>query len=324
MRKGLVVIRQLIAMCARLVARLGHLALWLGLYFVAVYALAALLLGRHLRMPALIGSFAAGMAIYLLDRLKLSDAALDPADLLANEPRHVFLRQRASLYRMLAWVFVAIGTVAVVAMHPINLILPVVGVGGVLLYSHAKTEPGEQGGADDASARVRLRLKDRLMLKNLLPGGAIAGFGTMLALQSQGNALESFAVGDVFQWPTVLVAFFLTIVITFDASLCDIEDMDADAAHRTATLPIVLGVRQLWVLATVAQVLAASGLLLAFDMMDLPTFTEPVQRSLVLFIITTLVFHSMLALMPQRSIRDLIDLKLPVIVWVLYLSLSGA
>jgi len=312
------VIRHLKSSCACVVAPLGHVALWLGLYFVAVYALAALLLDRHLTTPALIGSFAAGMAIYLLDRLKLSDAALDPADLLANEPRHVFLRQRASLYRICAWVLVAIGTVAVVALHPINLILPVVGVGGVLLYSHAKPQPNEHS-ASNAPAIAHRRLKDRLVLKNLLPGGAIAGFGTMLALQSPGNTDEPFALVDIVHWPTIVTAVFLTMVITLDAALCDIEDMPADAAHHTNTLPIVLGVKKLWILATLVQVLAAIGLMLAFARMEVPGYAESGRSAMALFIIATLATHSVLALMPHRHIRDLIDIKLPAIVLAVYL-----
>jgi len=290
---------------------MGHMAVWLGLYFTATYAAAALLLGRALVPAALLGSFCAGMAIYLLDRLKVRDALLDRADLAADPHRHHFLRAHARFFRQMIWGLVFIGTVSVMLLSLANILLPVVGVGGVILYTHrahtGQSSQPNQPDQPDPPAQPRARLKDRLLIKNLLPGGAIAGFGTMLALQSPTGSSTPFSIA------AIAVVVCLTILVTTDAALCDIDDQASDKAHGTRTLPIVLGVRWTWITAIGLQLLAGLGLLGVLGR------AEPARSVILWWTGVNLGANIVLCSLPVRSLRDLVDLKMPVVITIVWL-----
>lgn len=229
------------AMASGITAKAGHLALWLGLYFCAVYACAAALLGRTLSWLALAGCFFAGVGLYLLDRVKARDAWLDRADAQAQPERYAFLLARRRRVRALAWVSLAAGAAAVAAISPLNLLLAPVGILGVLVYGSVH-RPGR-------------RPKDVLLIKNLLPGGAIAGLGVFLAWQSPPLASPPalpHAAG------TLLA---LLLIVTADAMLCDLDDTEIDRAHRTQTVPARFGRRATW-LGALAMHAAAVGAIL--------------------------------------------------------------
>lgn len=277
---------------ASLVAAIGHLAGWVGLYFAAAYASAALLLGRTVQLDPLAAAFCAGVGLYILDRLKLRDALLDPADLATHEQRHRFLRARARPLRILAWGMLAIGTVLVVAIHPANALLPPVGVLGVLAYSR----PHKQ----------RRRPKDYFLLKNLMPGGAIGGLGVILAVQSpvRGSSLHDSPTGT---WAlpfigAVLVA--LVLLIAADAMLCDLDDIAADRASRTSTVPVRGGIKATWRLGLLVHAIAG---VLAVTV----GWRHGLAVAAAAWACTNLGLTVLLSMARPGQVRDLIDLRLP-------------
>ncbi|MBK7406086.1 MAG: hypothetical protein IPJ41_16140 [Phycisphaerales bacterium] len=272
---------------ARLFSKAGHLAIWLGLYFTATYVISAKLLDRRLLPAALLATFVAGVGLYLLDRVKPIDAWVDPADLAAQPARIDFLLARRRGVRLAAWALLAIGTACVAWIRAWDLLLPPVGIVGVIVYGSVR---GDQS-----------RPKDRLLVKNLLPGGAIPGLGFILAWQSPGGPGAP---------PTLLEAacmlFGLVLLVTTDAVLCDLDDAEADRAHGTRTLPNTLGVRATWAIAMAGQL--AAGVLWVV----VGRAPGAVRAATVLTGVNLLLTLSLAALRPAR-VRDLVDLKLSLV-----------
>ena len=274
------------------VARAGHLAVWLGLYCAAAYVAAVLVLHRAVIPAALAAAFCAGVGLYLFDRVKVLDRWLEPADPMAQPGRFAFLLKHRRLVRAVAWSVLAAGAVAVAAIDARNLVLPPIGLAGILAYSRVR--PGG------------VRPKDVLGVKNLLPGLAIGGLGVILAWQSPGGAPASpgtwwFLTGG------------LVLVITADAALCDLDDAEADAAHGTSTVTTLLGRRWTWAIALAAHAVAGAGLVVAGALQG--RLREP-----GLLAGTNLAATLILCGTRPGSVRDLIDLKLPLVVAVAWVA----
>src|SRR5262245_35844690 len=85
---------------------LAHLALWAACYVAAAVVCFAQMAGidslvsRPDRVRAAAFSFLVAGAVYLLDRVKLRDAWLDPADSAAHPERFAFLQKRTGVVRM--------------------------------------------------------------------------------------------------------------------------------------------------------------------------------------------------------------------------------
>jgi 4-hydroxybenzoate polyprenyltransferase len=270
---------------ASVVLAAGHLAVWLGLYFAGAYIGAVLVLDRPVLSAAVVASFCAGVGLYLLDRVKVRDAWLDPADRMAQPGRFAFLLARRGRVRAVAWSLLAVGSVAAMTIDRRNLVLPVLGVIGIISYSRMR--PGG------------VRPKDVLGLKNLLPGAAIGGLALVLAWQTPG------APAPVAAW--AWLAGGLTLLITADAALCDLDDAAADAAHGTRTVTTRLGRRWTWAIALAAHALAGAALVAAGVLIE--RVREPALLGGVNLAATVVLCSTR-----PGSVRDLIDLKLPAVV----------
>lgn len=285
---------------ARVLAAAGHLAIWVGLYFAAAYASAAILLGRAVQLDPLGAAFCAGVGLYLLDRLKLRDDLLDPADLAADERRHRFLRARRRFLRTLAWVMLGLGTILVVAIHPANALLPPIGVLGVLAYSRPRE-----------SSR---RPKDLLVLKNLMPGCAIAGLGVILAVQSPVHATRLFGTpvgAEAFTF-ALAVCVALALLVAADAMLCDLDDVAADRHAKTSTLPVWRGTKATWRIALLAHAIAG---VLAIGV----GWRHGLVLGAAVWALVNLGLTTLLRLARPGQVRDLIDLRLPAATLLVYL-----
>ena len=273
---------------ARFLAAAGHLAIWVGLYFAAAYTIAALLLGKAIQLNALLAAVCAGTGLYLLDRLKLHDGLLDPADLAADKHRHGFLRSRSRALRVTAWCVLALGTAFVVSIRPADAVLPLVGILGVLNYSHAP--------------KSRRRPKDVLLLKNLMPGIAIGGLGVILAAQSP--TLEATLAAARISLGTIGVFVALVMVVTADAMLCDLDDMTTDRSARTATVPVTRGATTTWNIA-LAMHACAGALAIGIGV------RQGVLVEAAVWTAANLGLTVLLRLIRPARIRNLVDLKLP-------------
>ncbi|HZW11364.1 MAG TPA: hypothetical protein VFF69_15780 [Phycisphaerales bacterium] len=266
--------------------RAGHLALWPGLYFAGVYAGAALMLGTRPSAPALGASFCAGVGLYLLDRVKARDQWLDRADADAQPVRHGFLMARRRRIRALAWGMLALGAAAAASITPLNLLLPPVGIGGVIVYGSVRGR--------------RARPKDVLLVKNLLPGGAIAGLGVTLALESPVRGSP----------PTLAYAAAvgagLVLVVTADAMLCDLDDASVDRAFGTQTVPARYGRKATWLVA-MAMHLGAAAVLLGIG-----GFAGTLGASAI-WAATDLAVTAGLWIWDPPALRDLIDGRLALV-----------
>ncbi|MFG0260635.1 MAG: hypothetical protein ACF8LK_09825 [Phycisphaerales bacterium JB041] len=285
---------------ARVLEAAGHLAVWVGLYFAAAYASAAILLGRAVQLDPLAAAFCAGVGLYLLDRLKLRDELLDPADLAADERRHSYLRARRRLLRALAWVMLGVGTILVSVIHPANAALTPIGVLGVLAYSRPR--------------RSRRRPKDLLVFKNLMPGCAIAGLGVILAAQSPVHTSRLYGTPVGAEAATFAAAVWLALVllVAADAMLCDLDDVTADRRARTSTLPVWRGANATWRIALFAHALAgvfAVGV----------GWRHGLALGASVWALTNLGLTTLLRLARPGQVRDLIDLRLPAATLLVYL-----
>lgn len=276
---------------ASVVLAAGHLAVWLGLYFAASYVAAVLVLDRRVLSAGVVASFCAGVGLYLLDRVKVRDAWLDPADRVAQPGRFAFLLARRRRVRAVAWSLLAVGAVAAMTIDPRNLVLPVLGVIGIISYSRMRPSG--------------VRPKDVLGLKNLSAGVAIGGLAMVLAWQTPGTAAPLAA------W--VWLAGGLTLLVTADAALCDLDDAEADAAHGTSTVTTWLGRRWTWAIALAAHALAGAGLVatgLLIDRVREPALLAGVNLAATVVLCST----------RPGSVRDLIDLKLPAVVAIAWMA----
>jgi 4-hydroxybenzoate polyprenyltransferase len=269
-----------------LLARAGHLALWIGLYFAGAYLSAAILLVRQVSPLAIVGSFLTGVGLYLLDRVKVRDSFLDPADLVGQPERHGFLHGRRSRVRALAWGTLAAGTVALARIHPLNLLLPPVLIGGVIIYASIRRE--------------RPRPKDVLLLKNLLPGGAISVLAVALAWESPARHTPpeaSHAAG---------VLLGLVLAVTADAMLCDLDDIAVDRRFGTQTLAARYGRRTTWTAAMSIHAAACATLVLAGH-------ASGALEVAATWAAADLAVTGALWAIDPPSVRDLIDGRLPIV-----------
>lgn len=276
---------------ASVVLAAGHLAVWLGLYFAAAYIGAVLVLDRPVLSAAVVASFCAGVGLYLFDRVKLRDAWLDPADRVAQPGRFAFLLARRRRVRAVAWSLLAVGAVAAMTIDARNILLPVLGIIGIVTYSRMRP-----GGA---------RPKDILGIKNLSAGVAICGLAMVLTWQTPGAAAPLAA------W--VWLAGGLTLLVTADAALCDLDDAAADAAHGTSTVTTWLGRRWTWAIALAAHAVAGAALLAAGLLIG--RAREPALLAGVNLGATVVLCSTR-----PGSVRDLIDLKLPAVVAIAWMA----
>lgn len=229
---------------------LSHLALWPGLYVAAAVTFVLQIAGAAIPaknlLHLLLLAFLTAVGVYLLDRVKLRDAWLDPADAAAHPDRYQFLAQRSGSVRVIAFASLAIaGVVGWLNRAPYHVLVavPVIAAGGVLLYA--------------ARPRgTRPRPKDILIIKNAYIAGGITGFALLLALcVIDSSMLTQRATGGL-----ILAGAALLCRVFADAALCDLDDLHADRRFGTRTLATTMGRMAAWNIAMWARIISAAAL----------------------------------------------------------------
>jgi 4-hydroxybenzoate polyprenyltransferase len=247
-----------------MILALAHLALWAAVYVTAGVVCAAQLLGvQHALTPGvLLYAWSTALLAYLLDRVKLRDAWLDPADRQAHPARYSFLFAQRHAVRTLMVGAAGVSLVSGWMLHPFAAAGTGATIAGVLLYA------GRPRAADAAP-----RVKDRFVIKNLFVGVGIASFALLVvclatAQRGSGEPGRAASFADVLAClprPPILLALtlaYLTLRVYADAVLCDIDDEDSDRAHGTRTLPTRFGGDRAWDIAMWLRLALAASLLL--------------------------------------------------------------
>jgi hypothetical protein len=156
-----------------MIRSLAHLAFFAAVYVAAAVVCAAQLTGAHgsLTPDVLFYAWCTALLAYLLDRVKLRDAWLDPADRLAHPGRYSFLFSHRRAARLL---MAGAGVMSLVSgwlLHPIAAAGTLATIAGVLLYA-----------GRPRAAAGRPRVKDRFVIKNLFVGAGIAGFAALIVV----------------------------------------------------------------------------------------------------------------------------------------------
>jgi len=272
---------------------LGHLAVWVGLYVGGCVVMSGLLLHGRVSLMALFIAIPTTMGTYLVDRVGPWSGRSDPADRMAHPDRVSMLLKFDSVVRLAAVVCILSAAVATMFFQPMA-VLAVLGAPiGVWIYSHRGRLP---------------RPKDSMVVKNLFVAISI----TVLVLLLDGHGSRSSSL--------IAVGIFLLLNIFADAMICDIDDSAADARFGTRTIANTLGSTKTWRLAILLQsmaffvtiIAAAEGLMAWFPVL--------------LMGVTSLSLTFLIRSLRVRRVKDLVDLKLPMavsIVWIL-ISMTGS
>lgn len=294
-----------------LFARAGHLAVWLGFYVTAAVVFVASSVGRSLdSLEPLIFPFAflTASSVYLIDRVKLTNAQLDPADQQAHPDRFAYLTSHPRRTRLLASVLsvTALGIGSLI--HPLVSLLVLLALAGVIAYATPSAKLLKLAG--------KKRFKDLFLVKNFIVSFSITAFAAAAIVLSEPGFGATQARGVLLQEqaPLAFACIFASIVILADAILCDIDDVVPDRTFSTSTIPVRFGTAAAW--------LTAIGLnAVAFGM----AATWPAESALKatrlrwagLILATTLI----LAAWRPHRIRDLVDIRLGLVAIVMiYLS----
>lgn len=269
----------------------SFLALWSGLYVAAGVVAFAQLAGMWRlvseeveRWVFVVGcAVCAGTGVYLLDRVKVADRWVDPADRAAHPARAGFLARHVVAARVVVVVLVGIGA----------------GLGGMVSAWVAPIVVGACIGVLVYAGRprgVRARPKDVLIVKNACVAGAITVFaGTLCVLAAQ---IDLRSAGT---WSLLVMAGVQVMGRVFaDAVLSDLDDEAADRAFATATLATRYGRERAWNIAMVIRLWLAAALL-AVPVGEL--------RVRVCWAVVTVVSTLALRLTRPSRVRDWVDVR---------------
>lgn len=281
-----------------MLAALGHLAVWAGLYVAAAVACAAQLADAPgaLRPGPLFFAWSTAVFAYLLDRVKLRDAWLDPADPVAHPHRYAFLHRHLGAVRLLMLLMAGASAASAVMIHPYGWIATPLVAAGVLIYAGF---PRRRRG-DNGIGAAPPRPKDIFLLKNAFVGAGIGAFALLVVAAAQAGP------GRLAEWAVerplllALVLSHLVVRVFADAVLCDIDDEPADRRHDTHTLPTRVGRQRAWTVAMVVRLALAASLLV--------WPVGPWRTRMVWAIVTGLTTVG-LRLANPRAIRDLVDVR---------------
>jgi 4-hydroxybenzoate polyprenyltransferase len=234
---------------------LSYLTLWASLYVTGAVACFGDIAGLEksaLWGRTLVFAFLTAAATYLLDRVKLRDGWLDPADQVAHPERYAFLAANSWPTRVLI-VLLALGSAVVgYTLTPIGPLLTLAACAGVIAYA-GKPRQG------------RARIKDVFLFKNGFVAAGIAGFAAVIALLAAGGGRSVEAARAIFEhhWaPMSLAVIQLFVRVFADAVVCDLDDEHADRSYRTATLPTHFGRVTAWNIAAGMRLLIGLALIL--------------------------------------------------------------
>lgn len=265
---------------------LSHLAIYPALYTLGVYLLAILSLGYTNPGTITIAFILiVAHACYLLDRVKVSDANQDPADALALPDRALFFTRNASIIRLLLALELLVSITLGYLIAPPLAIVPLGALIGVYLYAGRGASPGDP------------RFKDLPALKSFFI--ACAHLALVIAtLWGNDHDLLSFP-----RWVTIASLVGIWMIVSADAILCDLDDVESDAIYQTRSLPVLIGRNQAWVVAIMTLGLGCA-LLQVRDSLPFP-----------MLLVGVLIWVSALPTQIRKNRRDLIDARLlPIVI----------
>lgn len=274
----------------------AHLALWAGLYVTSAVVFIAQLTGWDTTVPLRARLLAAAFAlctasgVYLLDRVKLCDRWLDPADAQAHPERFKFLSLRTVWVRSWMTVLLIAATWLGRSLHPWAFAVPPLAAAGVIVYA-------------GRPRNKRPRVKDVLVLKNVYVAIGIAGFAVMVALIAAHPDMDLPSLENLVKQqacPMALAAILLAVRVFADAVLCDLDDEDADRAHGTSTLPTSLGRQHAWNIALFIRLGLAAALIV------LPVFSLHTRWA---WATVTVVSSLGLRIIKPIAVRDWVDAR---------------
>ena len=238
---------------ASVVSPLGYIALWAGLYVVGSLVFLAQISGLddHIhaatKFAAVAFTFCTATGVYLLDRVKLRDAWLDPADAHAHPRRFNFVSSYAGILRIVMLLLLAIAAALGWLLMRWGALIPPLAAIGVFVYAG---RPRDQ----------RPRPKDVMLLKNLYVALGITGFALLISLAAVKPHAEIAALAAIARHHLLILSLasaHLAVRVFADAVLCDLDDEDADRRFGTETLPIHLGRTNAWNTALAIRLCAA-------------------------------------------------------------------
>lgn len=225
------------------VRTLGHLAVWLGLYFggtVTLYAHAAGIPVSFTRpwILAWLAAAATGTGVYLFDRVKIRAEWSENTHDQPTGPREAFVEERSTSVRALAIGLLAFASLFAALLSPMLVLVTLGAFMAVTLYAGLPFTRSERGG----------RLKD-------LPGikYAIACLGIAVLASAFAHAAGEV---DPYHAETGPAFMIVLLIVLADMVLCDLDDLDADRRAGSCTLPVLLGPRVAMALAWAALCIA--------------------------------------------------------------------
>ena len=242
---------------ASVVSPLGYIALWAGLYVVGSLVFLAQISGLddHIhaatKFTAVAFTFCTATGVYLLDRVKLRDAWLDPADAHAHPKRFNFVSSHARPLRIAMLVLLAVAAGLGWMLMRWGVLIPPLAAMGVFVYAG---RPRDE----------RPRPKDVMLLKNFYVALGITGFAVLISLAAIRPRADLEVLAALARRHVLLLALaaaHLMVRVFADAVLCDLDDEDADRRFGTETLPIHLGRNKAW--NTALGIRLAAALILA-------------------------------------------------------------
>lgn len=286
-----------------------------GLYVVGAVMFLAQLGGMGAALqrvgwgPAIWFTFLTATAVYLLDRVKVRDAWLDPADAQAHPARYAFVSGHS---RMLRCVMVAMLAVATwlglgLGLAPWGGAIPALAAGGVIVYA------GRPRGK-------RARPKDVVLLKNVYVAGGITAFAGVVVLAASHPGSDLGTLGELIRthWAALaMVGAHLGARVIADAVLCDLDDEDTDRMFGTQTLPTRLGRARAWNIAMAIRLCSALVMAMSWGLETLPRLA---------WAGVTVVTSIALRVIAPRRVRDIVDVRFAVeaaAVWVLAAMWGG-
>lgn len=268
-------------------SNLSHLALYPAMYTLGVYLLAHLSLNLPVPNSVTIAFILLiANACYLLDRVKLTDARQDPADAIALPDRALFCARYAKFIRALIVLELIIAIVLGFIISPLLALIPLGALIGVYAYAGRAATPG------------KARLKDLPALKSFFISSAHLALVVAVLWGNDHNLISH-------PRPSVLWSLSaIWLIVSADAILCDLDDVESDELYQTHSLPVLLGVSRAWQLAIVIMLTGSVCLWI--------TSTETLTTSMIsiLVVVSVLFTHAM------KNRRDLVDARLLPIVLI--------
>tara|TARA_R110002072_G_scaffold42064_20_gene118658 strand:- start:84430 stop:85284 length:855 start_codon:yes stop_codon:yes gene_type:complete len=223
----------------------GYAAIWPACYALGVLVLCAHLLEDAFPSPmVIVYVLVCAHSCYLFDRVKLSDSRQDPADAIALPDRASLFAQRSRSIRSVVFIEAIAATVLGYLIFPLLALIPIAALGVVHLYAGRGATPGDP------------RLKDLPGLKAFIIASGLLSLSIAILWSADHQMLSDLHLGDALGLAGVW------LVVSGDAALCDVDDIQADSIYRTQSMAVLLGARSAWRIAL--ALISAGAALMAF------------------------------------------------------------